>query len=96
MNKAFLLVAATVLMLVLAGQARSQSISGVEDLSKPAGQEPPMMGIHWARGFNPLFLARKAGHTGNRGKSPDMLWHDGPIMQDAVTKNIFWGKSWGS
>jgi len=55
-----------------------------------------MMGIHWARGFNPLFLARKAGHTGNRGKSPDMLWHDGPIMQDAVTKNIFWGKSWGS
>ena len=55
-----------------------------------------MMGIHWAWGFNPLFLARKAGHTGNRGKSPDMLWHDGPIMPDAVTKNIFWGKSWGS
>jgi hypothetical protein len=94
-NKSLFLIAATVLTIAMAGQARSQSASGVEDLSKPAGQEPPMMGIHWARGFNPLYLARKAGHPGSQGKSPDLLWHNGPIMPDAVTENIFWGTSWG-
>ena len=67
MYKSLLLTVAMVLTLAVAGQARNQSGSDVEDLSKPAGREPPMMGIHRARGFNPLFLAGKAGHTGGRG-----------------------------
>ena len=37
------------------GSARAQNAnemanSGVEDLSKPNGIEPPMLGIHWVRG----------------------------------------------
>lgn len=97
MKKALLVIAATILVLSVAPQARSQSGgSSVEDLSKPMSQEPPMMGIHWARGFNPLFLARKAGHQGTRGKSPDMFWHNGPIMLSATTEAIFWGTSWAS
>jgi hypothetical protein len=77
------------------GQARSQPASGVEDLSKPAGNEPPMLGIHWARGFDPYFIVRRAGRQRPR-RSPNMIWHNGGIMTLAVTENIFWGTSWGS
>jgi hypothetical protein len=49
-----------------------------------AQHEPPMRGIHWAKGF---------AH-GHRGGSPDMTWHSGAIMTDAATAAIFWGPSW--
>jgi hypothetical protein len=49
-----------------------------------AQHEPPMRGIHWAKGF---------AH-GHGGGSPDMTWHSGAIMTDAATAAIFWGPSW--
>src|SRR6266436_4943372 len=61
---------------------------GREDLSTT--HEPPMLGIHWARGFDPFARAHEAhGHGG--GGSPNMTYHGGKIMQIAVTENIFWG-----
>ncbi len=56
MKKSFLILAVAFFSLLAFGQARSQPVSGGEDLSKPAGVEPPMLGIHWARGFDPLSL----------------------------------------
>src|SRR5260370_443534 len=49
--------------------------------------EPPMLGVHWARGANP-----------NQGAStsPLMNYHSGDIMPTAVTESIFWGASWGN
>jgi hypothetical protein len=88
------------------GQAFSQSASGIEDLSKPVINAPPMLGIHWARGFDPNFRAKEAGHGGSGGghqkkppplpPSPNMSYHGGKIMPTAVTANIFWGKNWGT
>jgi len=95
MKKSFLILAVAFFSLLAFGQARSQPVSGVEDLSKPAGVEPPMLGIHWARGFDPLSLVRKANHQRPRkSSSPDMTWHNGKILPAAVTASIFWGTSW--
>jgi hypothetical protein len=82
--------------LCASGQAFSQSESTVEDLSKPAGVEPPMLGIHWARGFEPNFRAREAAHGSRPNKSPNMSYHGGKIMTTAGTANIFWGSSWSN
>jgi hypothetical protein len=94
------LAAIAILAIVLSGSGRafSQSDSAVEDLSKPAGHEPPMLGIHWARGFEPNFLAKHAaqGLAHRKGTSVNMLWHNGSILTTAVTENIFWGTSWGT
>jgi hypothetical protein len=95
MGKSLLLLATATLLLSVAGPARGQSALGVEDLSKPVGHEPPMMGIHWARGHDPNFMSGKANHLRQR-QSPNMSWHSGTVMPVAVTENIFWGTSWGS
>jgi len=63
-------------------------------------QGPPMLGIHWARGFEPAARAQQdalaAPAKGARVRSPNMTYHGGKIMPYAVTKAIFWGTSWGS
>src|ERR1700757_4902634 len=96
MKKTFLILAVAFFSLLAFGQARSQPAPRVQDLSKPAGVEPPMMGIHWARGFDPLSLVRKASRQQRQRRSPNMTWHNGKIMTAAVTANIFWGTSWAS
>lgn len=66
----------------------------VEDLNVQS--EPPMLGIHWARGFEPqarVVEDAKAAHSRN---NPDMTYHGGKIMTTAVAQAIFWGTSWGS
>lgn len=50
-----------------------------------------MLGIRWARGFEPSARLREARPAGR--KNPNMTYHGGPIMVTAVTKNIFWGTS---
>src|SRR6266446_3929501 len=95
MKKNFFLLSALLLALSASGQVWSQSTSSVEDLSKLRGSEPPMMGIRWARGFNPNFLASRV-HAARSRKSPNMTWHGGRIMTAAVTENIFWGTSWAT
>ena len=90
-----MLIAFMFVALSASGQAWCQSASSVEDLSKSSAAEPPMMGIRWARGFNPNYLASRVRAARTR-KSPNMTWHGGKIMTTAVTGNIFWGPSWGS
>ncbi len=66
-----------------------------QDLSEL--NEPPMLGIHWARGFEASYRAREAANSPARGtRSPNMTNHGGKIMPTAVTEAIFWGTSWGS
>src|SRR2546428_12318213 len=48
--------------------------------------EPPMRGIHWARGHQPQ--AAQA--------NPDMTWHGGNILTTTQTAAIFWGTNWGN
>jgi len=55
--------------------------------AQKASHEPPVLGIHWAKGAKP---------ASTRGKSPLMLWHNGPIMTSSVVRPIYWGASWGS
>ena len=56
---------------------------GAQEATNKPQTEPPMRGIHWAKGF-------AHGH----GKSPDMTWHSGAIMTNAATAAIFLGPSW--
>ena len=62
--------------------------SASDNLDAVGGQpahEPPMLGIHWAKG-------QGGGGTG----SPDMSWGGGPVLATSATAAIFWGTSWGS
>jgi len=49
--------------------------------------DPPMRGIHWARGQQPA-------HAG--GGNPDLIWHGGNILVTAKTAAIFWGSNWSN
>jgi hypothetical protein len=54
----------------------------------PPQPEPPMAGIHWAR-----------GHAKARpgGGSPNLIYHGGPVMtQGAYVEPIYWGASWAN
>ena len=91
MKKSVLLTAAVCVPVLAFGQwASPQSVP--EDLSNTG--EPPMLGIHWARGFEPAARLREA-HRGGGG-SALMTYHGGKILTTAFTKNIFWGTSWSS
>ena len=65
-----------------------------EDLNLKSG--PPMLGIHWARGFEPNARVSRDAGTASGNTSPNMTYHGGKIMPTAVTQTIFWGTSWGS
>ncbi len=48
--------------------------------------EPPMLGVHWAKGFSPA-RARK---------NVNMIFHNGEIMPAAIVHAIFWGGGWSN
>jgi hypothetical protein len=86
-------------MLCAAGIAFGQATTAAappQDLNPQAG--PPMLGIHWARGFQPnARIANEAKQAKPAARrSPNMTYHGGKIMPTAVTKAVFWGTSWGS
>ena len=62
--------------------------------------EPPMLGIHWARGFEPNARvqedAKQDAKAARPKRSPNMTYHGGKILPTAITGAIFWGTSWGS
>jgi hypothetical protein len=58
-------------------------------------QEPPMVGITWARGADPS-ASRTAGVGNAARRSPEMTYHGGKIMPTAVTHAIYWGPSWSN
>jgi hypothetical protein len=73
-----------VLLLAAVTFAQTSDTSGAvrQDLSLINGQhQPPMLGIHWARGFEP-FGRVPAG-------SPNMTYHGGVIMPSVVSETIF-------
>jgi hypothetical protein len=69
------------------GTLAAQDHSDKDSSELKATHEPPLMGIHWAREF-----ARPA----HRNSSPDMLWHNGAILNSSYIVPIFWGTSWNS
>lgn len=48
--------------------------------------EPPALGVHWAKGARPARVR----------KSANMTWHNGTLMNSADTVAIWWGTSWSS
>ena len=88
MKKSVFLAAAVCMPVLAFGQVGPSGQSAPEDLSTTGG--PPMLGIHWVRGFDPAGRLRQAHH----GNNPLMTYHGGKIMPAAVTQNIFWGTSW--
>ena len=72
--------------------------AATQDLSTLRGNgEPPMLGIHWARGFNPnARVDEAASHQAGPRKNVNMTYHGGKIMPTAVTKAIYWGQSWSN
>lgn len=68
-----------------------------EDLSTLNGrQEPPMLGIHWARGFDPLARANQALNHASAKRTVNMTYHGGKIMPSANVQAVYWGTSWTS
>ena len=71
------------------GQTEDSASSARQDLTSLNNQhEPPMLGIHWARGFDPFARAPRGGG------SPNMTYHGGVIMPSTVSEAIYWGPSW--
>jgi len=52
--------------------------------------DPPILGPHVPRGRAPQ-AARP-----HRGGSPDLIWHNGQILNSSVVQAIYWGASWSS
>jgi hypothetical protein len=77
------------------GQYQNNGNSKPEDLSGINQNDPPMLGIHWARGFDPAARITQDDSPLNFARrSPNMTYHGGKIMPTAVSKSIFWGPSW--
>jgi len=73
--------------------AQDSAAASRQDLSSLSEtHEPPMLGIHWARGFNPF---ARSGQT-PKGNNPDMTYHGGVIMTSTVSEAIYWGPSWSN
>jgi hypothetical protein len=73
------------------GQTVDSPASNRQDLSALNAQhEPPMLGIHWARGFTPFARVHGAGNN------PNMTYHGGVIMPSTVSEAIYWGPSWAN
>ena len=65
----------------------AQGRSNTDEMEVKPQHEPPLMGIHWAREF---------AHTAPRHRSPNMIWHNGAIMNSSAITAIYWGTSWTS
>jgi hypothetical protein len=60
-------------------------IAATTDKASAQGHEPPIAGIHWARGQQPA--ARPT-------KSPNLIYHGGAVMHGTFVEPIFWGVKW--
>ncbi len=88
-----LLVLCTLLSLatIAFGQDANAPDSNPQDLSILNAQpEPPMLGLHWARGFTP------AARTARLRSNVNMTYHGGPIMTSTSSEAIYWGPSWAN
>lgn len=77
-------VLALAIPVVLSGAAlAARGAFSVEAPQPP--QEPPMAGIHWARGQVPAAAP---------SRSPNLVYHGGNVMHGTVVTPIYWGTSW--
>lgn len=81
----------------------SAPVSSPDSQVAPGTNEPPMLGIHWAKGFDPAARATEEGrldasaqHGSHTVKSPNMTNHGGKILPYTTVKSIFWGPSWST
>jgi hypothetical protein len=66
-----------------------------EDLNNT--NEPPRLGIHWARGFEPSARAsEEAKAPAPARRSPNMTYNGGKIMPTVKVVPIFWGTTWAN
>lgn len=88
-----------------AGFSQSESSGlGAGDLPQQSPNEPPMLGVSWARGFQPRSTIQASQTPAQaqlepelRSKpSPNLNYHGGVILPTAETEIIFWGTSWPS
>jgi hypothetical protein len=70
---------------VLLSLAATLSLSGQDAGNQTRQQEPPMLGIHWARGVQ-VPQGPQAG--------PDMTFHGGTVLVKTAAAAIFWGTTW--
>jgi hypothetical protein len=105
-------VLATALLSTLSGVALAQAYgaaAGVDPSEDVTARDVPQMrGIHWTRDVATALrisrdqadqadrAERAAAHQSARTRNPLMTNHGGKVMTTAVTKNIFWGTTWGS
>ncbi|MGZ6144130.1 MAG: hypothetical protein ACXWLM_12385, partial [Myxococcales bacterium] len=78
---------AAALSFACGGAVSTTESDNLDTVDGQGANEPPMLGVHWARG---------QGGGGNAGSSPDMTWHNGTVMPTSVTEAIFWGASWSN
>lgn len=82
---AIMLSAVGVTTIAAQGQGRGNQGQG----GPPPVAEPPMAGIHWARGEAPA-------HNGAT-TSPNLVYHNGPVMTaGAYVEPIYWGAKWSN
>ncbi len=65
------------------GNGADAGATASDALVAQGAHEPPMLGIHWARGQGARATA-----------SPLMTWHGGAILTDAAVTAVFWGSGW--
>ncbi len=65
------------------GSGTGADAAASDPLVAQGAHEPPMLGIHWARGQGARATA-----------SPLMTWHGGAILTDAAVTAVFWGSGW--
>lgn len=82
-KSAFNLLHICAVLLVLASTASAQELAAGHG-GRP---EPPMAGIHWAKGQGPNNGAKTTG-------SPNLIWHGGDVMTSVQTQVILWGAGW--
>lgn len=52
--------------------------------------DPPMLGPHFVRGHE------AHGNGGSSTTSPNLVYHNGPVLPSTVAGSIFWGTNWGN
>ena len=83
--------------LAITAAAQDEGKNKPEYLDVQSG--PPMLGIHWARDFQPNPRAAeeaKAAKPARPQSNPNMTFHGGVIMTTANVTPIFWGTSWAT
>ena len=94
MKKSVFLLAATLPFLALGQSANQPADPQDSSRTTSANEAPPMLGIAWAKGFNPNARASEA--AARRPAGANMLYHGGKILPTANIEAIFWGTSWPS